>query len=96
MGKCLVVGTKMPPRTRLKKFDLKVGDLVKAKETIEDWGGNSRGATKWTTWKVTGIYPAIFTVINIRGIKFSFQKKDYQLGLVQRIGESDDATGEIE
>lgn len=60
-----------------KPFNLKVGDIIRAYDTVAD---------EHRKFEVTGIYPHIFTARRINGSKTTraFKRSDYELGLLER------------
>ena len=65
------------PFFRLRNFDIRVGDIVQGHDVIFN---------DVRKYRVTGIYPYIFTVETIdRTYGTSFQKKEYQVGGVQKV-----------
>lgn len=69
------------PTSNLKFFDLKVGDIVLAKDYDRD-----KEKVK-SRYKVTGIYTYIFTAtkLNKSHRTVGFCKADYQMGAVKRV-----------
>lgn len=73
------------PFFRLRDFDIKVGDIV---QTAHDAFFNDI-----RRYRVTGIHTYIFTVESLeKTYRTSFQRKEYQVGMVQRVRRADEKT----
>lgn len=74
----------------LREFDLKVGEKISVREKAGPYElSEDPEKTKFVThfYTITAIYPFVFTVVSRKGIPYSFQKKEYQLGFIKRVTE---------